>query len=249
MTTIPETAETLRLATFNIKNGLGTDGRVDNDRLAAVCADLEADVLALQEVDSGAPRSGRANQAAVVAKACGLSYFFAPAFELRTGGLYGNALLARGEIGAAEVVELPVAPDRQPRVGIVARLDLGGVALSVAATHFQNRRGGAPTIADDAKEQLGQLTAVLDALGRRRLPRALLGDLNSGPTVVEPMLSAAGYTVAQTEPTAPARLPRLQIDYVAVDRLTIVSSEVVQTPISDHRAVVVEVTTTGEPPE
>jgi endonuclease/exonuclease/phosphatase family metal-dependent hydrolase len=232
----------LRLATFNIKNGLGSDGVVDNDRLAAVCAELRADVLALQEVDSGAARSGRANQAAVIAKACGLSHLFAPAFELRAGGLYGNALLGRGRIDETEVLELPVAPDRQARVAALARVEFEDVALSVAATHFQNRRGGAPLVAEDAEEQLEQLAVVVDALGRRRRPRVLLGDLNSAPGVIEPVLTAAGFSVAATAETAPARVPRLQIDYVAVERLTIVSSEVVQTPVSDHRAVVVEAT-------
>jgi endonuclease/exonuclease/phosphatase family metal-dependent hydrolase len=233
----------LRLATFNIKNGLGKDGVVDNDRLVDVCAGLRADVLALQEVDSGAPRSGRANQAAFVAKACGLSHFFAPAFEMHSGGLYGNALLARGRIDATEVLELPVAPERQARVAALARVEIEDVTLSVAATHIQNRRGGAPRIAEDAEEQLEQLAVVLDALGRRRRPRVLLGDLNSAPGVVEPVLTAAGFSVALTSETAPARLPRLRIDYVAVDRLAIISSEVVRTPVSDHRAVVVEATT------
>ncbi|HUF85596.1 MAG TPA: endonuclease/exonuclease/phosphatase family protein [Acidimicrobiia bacterium] len=232
----------LRLATFNVKNGLGTDGVVDNDRLGEVCAELRADVLALQEVDSGAERSGLANQAAVVARACGLSYFFAPAFEMRAGGLYGNALLARGQIDETEVLELPCARERQARVAALARVEIEDVALSVAVTHLQNRRGGAPLVADDAGEQLEQLEGALEALGRRRRPRVLLGDLNSAPAVIEPVLTGAGFSVADTDATAPARAPRLRIDYVAVERLTIVSSEVIATPVSDHRAVVVEAT-------
>jgi endonuclease/exonuclease/phosphatase family metal-dependent hydrolase len=231
----------LRLATFNVKNGLGTDGVVDNDRLAEVCNDLRADILALQEVDSGASRSGLANQAALVARECGLSHFFAPAFEMRAGGLYGNALLARGSIDTTEVLELPCAPERQARIAALARVEIDDVALSVAVTHLQNRRGGAPLVAEDAEEQLAQLEVVVEALGRRRLPRVLLGDLNSAPAVIEPVLTAAGFSVAETDATAPARAPRLRIDYVAVERLTIVSSEVVTTSVSDHRAVVVEV--------
>ena len=237
----------LRLASFNIKNGLGSDGVVDNDRLAEVCAGLRADVLALQEVDSGATRSGLANQAAVVGKACELSYFYAPAFELEAGGLYGNALLARGNIDETEVLELPVAPERQPRVAALARVEIEDVSLSVAATHLQNRRGGAPLVAEDADEQLEQLAVVLEALGRRRRPRVLLGDLNSAPDVVDPVLTEAGFLVADTEATAPAKAPRLRIDDIAVERLTIVSSEVVVTPISDHRAVVVEVSAEATP--
>nr|BFF19655.1 hypothetical protein GCM10025730_31760 [Promicromonospora thailandica] len=48
----------LRVATFNIQHGLGPDGRVDNHRLADAVAGLDADVVALQEVDRRQSRSG-----------------------------------------------------------------------------------------------------------------------------------------------------------------------------------------------
>jgi endonuclease/exonuclease/phosphatase (EEP) superfamily protein YafD len=125
---------------------------------------------------------------------------------------------------------------------MLATVEVGGAALSVAATHFQNRRGGAPLVADDADEQLEQLAVVLEALRHRPRPRALLGDLNTAPAVVDPVLAAAGFSVADTRPTAPARAPRLRIDCIAVDGLTIVSSDVVLTAVSDHLAVVVDAT-------
>jgi endonuclease/exonuclease/phosphatase family metal-dependent hydrolase len=66
----------------------------------------------------------------------------------------------------------------------------------------------------------------------------LLGDLNLPPDAVEPALAAAGYLVAFTGPTFPVRTPRTRIDYVAVEGLRLVSAEVLETPLSDHRAVV-----------
>ena len=48
----------MRLATFNILHGRGMgDGVVDLDRLAAAVRSLDADILALQEVDRDQPRS------------------------------------------------------------------------------------------------------------------------------------------------------------------------------------------------
>lgn len=126
---------------------------------------------------------------------------------------------------------------------MVARVTVGGARLSVVTTHLQNRRGGAPLVPQDADEQLDQLTAVLDAVTRRPLPRIVLGDLNMGPAVTEPVLEQAGFTVADSSPTVPARAPSVRIDYVAVDGLKVLASEVVAAPISDHRAVVVEVAT------
>ena len=85
----------MRLATFNIKNGLADDGSCDPDALVGACRSLRADVLALQEVDRGVPRSNKADQVAVVATGCGLNGLYAPARRL-DGGEYGNALLVRG---------------------------------------------------------------------------------------------------------------------------------------------------------
>jgi endonuclease/exonuclease/phosphatase family metal-dependent hydrolase len=231
----------VRLATFNVKNGVGPDGVVDNDRLARACAALRADVLALQEVDRESPRAAGADQAAVVGAVTGVAHAYAPAKRLRQGGLYGNALVAGGAIEDVEVLDLPVEPGREARVALLAAVDLDGTRLSVAATHFQNRRGGTPRRAADAGEQLAQLHAVLEALARRPAPHVVLGDLNMGPEVAEPVLGDAGFVTGETGPTCPARAPRVRIDYVAVAGLTIASMQLVRCPVSDHLAVVAEV--------
>ncbi len=60
----------MRLATFNILHGRSVhDGDVDLGRLAAAVAELDADILALQEVDLDQPRSGKADLTAVAADA------------------------------------------------------------------------------------------------------------------------------------------------------------------------------------
>ncbi|HLN78763.1 MAG TPA: endonuclease/exonuclease/phosphatase family protein, partial [Nocardioidaceae bacterium] len=48
----------MRVATFNILNGRSpADDRVDIERFATAVKSLDADVLALQEVDRNQPRS------------------------------------------------------------------------------------------------------------------------------------------------------------------------------------------------
>ena len=93
----------MRLASFNIKNGLSDDGSCDPDALVVACRRLRADVLALQEVDRGVPRSNGADQTSIVANGCGLTGIYAPARRL-DGGQYGNALLARGSFVDVEHV-------------------------------------------------------------------------------------------------------------------------------------------------
>ncbi|MFF7246438.1 endonuclease/exonuclease/phosphatase family protein [Embleya sp. NPDC008237] len=65
---------TLRIATFNLLHGMDlADGESDPERLRAALADLDADIVALQEVDRHQQRSGGADQAAIAADALGMS--------------------------------------------------------------------------------------------------------------------------------------------------------------------------------
>ena len=84
----------LRIATFNIKHGAQADGRVDHPALIRTCADLDADLLGLQEVDSGRLRSSFRNQAALVARRLGYEIVYGTVVRHGVMGRYGNALLA-----------------------------------------------------------------------------------------------------------------------------------------------------------
>jgi len=62
----------VRLATFNLLHGRSlSDGNVHAERVAAAVADLDADVLGLQEVDRAQPRSGLLDLTAIAAEALG----------------------------------------------------------------------------------------------------------------------------------------------------------------------------------
>jgi len=220
----------LRVATFNIKHGSDRDGNIDLPRLSAACSRLEADVLAIQEVDRFARRTRYRDEMRVIARATGLQAVFGEAARRRWRS-YGNVLLARGPISDVEVIRLPRPGDGEQRVAIIARVDIDGVGLAVGATHLSFRAG----------EGLPQLAVMLDALGRREGPRVLLGDLNLGPEVVEPAVTAAGYRLAPTGPTFPARGPRTRIDFVAVSGLEILAASTPEPGVSDHLPVVAEV--------
>jgi len=219
----------LRVATFNVKHGDDGQGRVDLRRLAAACAGLGADVLAVQEVDRFGRRSGFRDEMAVIARATGLKAVFGAAVRRRWRS-YGNVLLARGPITDVEVLMLPRPSDGEQRVAIVARVTVNGLALSVGATHLSFRPG----------EGLPQLEVLLEALDRRDGPRLLMGDLNLGPEVVEPAVTAAGYRLAPTGPTFPARGPRTRIDFVAVSGLEVLAAATPAPGMSDHLPVVAE---------
>lgn len=204
---------------------------MDLDQLGRCTAAFEADLLALQEVDVGVPRSDRADQSAAVARATGMKVVFGRAHRPGGIGKYGNALLARGPISDVEVLRLPKRARRhEPRAAILATVTLDARPLSVAATHLSIHR---PEVHD-------QLAEVVEALVRRPLPHVLLGDLNLLAEEVAPVVTAAGLTLVGGGPTFPASSPHIRIDHIAAAGLTPRSTAVVATPCSDHRALMVE---------
>jgi endonuclease/exonuclease/phosphatase family metal-dependent hydrolase len=223
----------MRVVTFNIRHGEPTGGGpVDVARLQAACAALDADVLALQEVDRDVPRSGRQDLWAAVAAATGMAAAFARARGV-DGGSYGIALLSRAPLTDVVGVRLPRFPHQEPRVAVLART----AGISFAATHLGVRQW----------ESRVQLAAVIRRLRRRPGPRVLLGDLNRRPDQVVEVLRRRRFEPAGGAATFPAHRPRWQIDHVAVDGIGVRSVDVVATGVSDHRALVVSVGGPGTP--
>ena len=130
------------------------------------------------------------------------------------------------------VLELP-GPG-EARSALFSLVVLGDTELSVVSTHLQNRRRGVPHTAPE------QLEAVLAELQRWPRPWCLLGDLNLRPDVVVPMLAGSGLVAVEAAPTYPAHAPRLRIDWIALSGLSVGGATVVDTRVSDHRALVVD---------
>ncbi len=229
----------LRIASFNIHGGkLG--GRAGLIPLVDACRPLDADILGLQEVDRRQRRSGFADQAAAVAGGLGCAHVYGPTRRRVIRGQYGNALIVRGDIISDEVIRLPGSgTQQQPRVAILARVEVQGISLTVAVAHLQHHPKRLHHLPNEAPDQL---RAVLEQLSARPGPRVLIGDFNMQPPRAEPILTAAGYTVADTGPAYPAEEPTVQLDYIAVDGLIIESASVVETgDVSDHRPIIATV--------
>ena len=96
----------LRIATFNLLHGVSlTDGSVDECRLRRAAEALDADILGLQEVDRGVPRSGEIDEVAVVADALGAPHWRFLAALHATPGLDGRWTPATDEDEAAADAE------------------------------------------------------------------------------------------------------------------------------------------------
>lgn len=235
----------LRIATFNIRHGAPkTSYRGLPDKLAEACLGLDADVLGLQEVDVGVPRSQHVNLAKVVADACGMAYYFAKARRHVGRGEYGNALLVRGNIHDVEVVALAgdhrhtltigpltLRPFREPRNVIIASVDVGEHRLSIGTGH----------LATDPSARPAQLNAAAARLAARPAPRVLLGDFNIPWRKAATLLRPYRLTLAEAALPEPGRAAQTGIDHVAVDGVAVAHVETRWLPVSDHQVKIADI--------
>jgi endonuclease/exonuclease/phosphatase family metal-dependent hydrolase len=248
----------VRLVTFNVLHGRSpADGRVDLERFGAAVRDLDADVLALQEVDRDQPRSQGADLTAVAAEAMGAqSARFLPALVGTPGAWvradggepagtpgYGVALLTRLPVLEAWDVRLPALRGQvptffrgrrgpvlvrdEPRVAAVARLDAPGGPLTVVSTHLSFVPGWNAV-------QLRRLAGAVRAQPRL----VLMGDLNLGPG---PVAALTRLRPLARGLTFPAHAPDRQLDHVlGRGSLPVTGTAVRPMALSDHCALVVD---------
>ncbi len=239
-----------RLVTWNVHRCVGRDGKCSPERIARVLADLNADVIALQELDVRRSRTGRVDQADVIARALGMTHHFHPAYRVMEEA-YGDAILTARPSRFVKGGALPgVGPltRLEPRGAVWAAVHVGGAELHVVNTHLGLR----------GHERLVQVEALLgpDWIGGPacREPVMLVGDFNAIPrSRVYGRLSAALHDAQcigqrrKPQATFPARLPFLRLDHVFVSRGVDVSrAETLRTReariASDHLALVVDFT-------
>lgn len=104
----------LRLLTYNIHRAIGVDRRFRPDRIVEILAHHAADVVLLQEVDEGAPRSRELDLARELAVAAGYSHYAVGHNVRLRRGRYGNATLSRFPILRERNIDLSI-DDRKRR--------------------------------------------------------------------------------------------------------------------------------------
>src|SRR5687768_1108679 len=103
----------MRVMTYNIHHGEGTDGKIDLERIAKLITDNKVDLVALQEVDRNTQRTGRRDMPAELAKLTNMRVTFGANIPLE-GGEYGNAILSRHPFDLVMNYHLPkVVPGEQ----------------------------------------------------------------------------------------------------------------------------------------
>jgi len=156
----------LVVASYNIHKCIGTDGHFEPKRIAAVIAELDADVVAIQEADKRFGRRHGLLDIKDLQKQTGLSLIPTSA-DADGHGWHGNALLLRkGKVTDMRRLALPGA---EPRGALVVDLDLPPGPLRLVAAHLGLLR----------RSRRWQLRSILNALEEGpRMPILLVGDFN-----------------------------------------------------------------------
>ena len=251
----------MRLATFNILHGRSIyDGVVDLGRLADAIRSLDADVLALQEVDRDQPRSHLADLTAVAAEAMGaVTHRFAAALSGTPGAAwiaasendlpgvasYGIALLSRYPSDSWQVLRLPRIPTRvplylrTPRKMLIVKEEPRAAVIGRLRTP-----AGLVIVANTHLSYVPgwgrlQLRHIRRDLAPLPEPVILMGDLNmpdGRPAQI------TGYRPLARHYTFPVDKPDRQLDHILMrGRLGhVTTSSAPALPLSDHRALIVD---------
>jgi endonuclease/exonuclease/phosphatase family metal-dependent hydrolase len=256
----------MRVASVNLGSGREPSGRAaDAAALAAAVAGLEADVVAVQELDAGQPRSYETHQPTVLARALqAIDWRWSPTVagtpgpahtwrpftpaELdgpgvdRPGRYYGIAVFTRLPVRRWQVLGLGTGTARLPlptgqvRPRLLWARDEPRVAISAELDELTVIGTHLSFAPHTAARQLLRIRTWA-----RRLPGPVLvaGDLNLlGPL---PELVTGGTRLVRV-PTFPAHDPRVQLDHLlSLGGLRGTDPHVQRLSLSDHCAVIVTV--------
>ena len=207
---------------------------IDFDLIADTIKACGADIVGLQEIRNESWAADYTAQARILAEKLGFHYYFAQAILVDGHHPYGNALLSRYPITAAEIVPIPDPETRgydgyyETRCLLKAKVDVAG-GLNVLVSHF----GLNPD------EQENAVETVVENLPEG--PCVLMGDFNMEPH--NPTLNPIRQRLLDTAErfsgprwSYPSDAPTIKIDYIfASHDLTVTAADIPAIVSSDHR--------------
>ncbi len=223
----------LTIATYNIHSAVGTDGRFDPARIGEVISEMNADVIALQEVPMGG--NGKADVLQLLREATGFHYAQGPTCEIDSC-LFGNAVLSRYPIASVRTIDLTFGAF-EPRGALDADLDCHGHPLRVVATH----------LGLSLAERRHQVERLLEKFDTEDMAVVLLGDLNEWFMWGHSLRRLkAHFQKAPAPRTFPSRFPLFSLDRIWIrPRQRLVQVKVHDTKLarvaSDHLPLVAHI--------
>jgi endonuclease/exonuclease/phosphatase family metal-dependent hydrolase len=207
----------LRVVTYNIHRCRGLDRRVRPARIVEVLREIDADIIALQEVLSIRGATREKDQARYISEEMGMTCAVGGT-RIHKGGIYGNAVLSRLPLLESRNYDISVR-GREQRGCMRADLSAnGGGLLHVFNVHlgtaFIERRHQARKLVNTAILNNQELSGA----------RIMLGDFNEWTRGLTTRLLGAHLTSADIRAhlprskTYPGVLPFLHLDHIYFDR-------------------------------
>jgi len=195
----------MKVASYNIHKCRGMDGRTRPDRILEVVKELDADLIALQEVDRRFGRKDGLLDLEAIERDAGMR-LLVQSDEPHGHGWHGNALLVRGEPKSYRRLRLHL-PGFEPRGAVVAELNFGGGEFRVIAAHLG-------LLLRSRRDQAAALLRLHRELPE--MPTILMGDFNEWRGRRNGSLSVLEPTFhGPTSPRSfPARRPVFSLDRI-----------------------------------
>jgi endonuclease/exonuclease/phosphatase family metal-dependent hydrolase len=220
-----DTSSRIKVVSYNIHHGAGVDGQLDLGRIGRLIAEQQADVVAIQELDSATQRTGGVYQLGVLADQLQLHATYGKTIDFQGGG-YGIGILSKEKPLSVKRIALPGKEPRMLLVCEFGRYIFGCMHLSLQA--------------DNRMKALDILKAEAQ---RAHKPFIVAGDWNAKPDskFITSLKKDFRIVSGEKQPTYPAVLPNERIDYIAALKHGGVVSQshgVIDEPTaSDHRPI------------
>lgn len=222
------TADTLRILTYNVHNNIGMDGTRDYRRIADAISRTSPDLVALQELDSVTRRNEGVYALDTLSKLTGMKGFYASAIPY-DGGSYGIGILCRQK--PTRIRTMPMPGREEKRTMLIAEFP----DYVFCATHQSLT----------PEDQVASVALIAQALEGTDKPAFLAGDMNALP-LDKPQVMLGDYFVTLNDTAAytfPADVPDQCLDYIYGyiahgQHYEVLQTEVLNEPVaSDHRPV------------
>lgn len=225
-------AQKVKMMSYNIRNGIGMDEKVDYNRVADVIKRCDADFVALQEIDSVTGRSKGVDVVKKIAELTNMNSSYSKAIDY-DGGAYGVGMLSKEK--PINISRLPLPGSEESRTILIAEFE----DLIFSATHLSLT----------PQDQLRSLK-ILDSIAKNvEKPIILAGDFNFKPKSEQFKMLIKNFVVLSdvAKMTFPADKPKVCIDYIVLGKngsynVKVENSDVIDAPLeSDHRPIMIEI--------
>jgi len=198
----------IQIVTYNIHKGIGgIDRRYRPQRIIETLQHYEPDIILLQEVDDGVPRSSGDRQVELFADAMEMGYHAYQRNVSLTTGHYGNAILSRYPLTDIQNIDLTI-PLKKKRRALFCRCHIQDRTLVLINCHlglagFERIMQAGKILNDNLFMNVHQTT-----------PTIVGGDFNDvWGTLYKRCMAPAGFSpVSKHASTFPAFMPMRQLD-------------------------------------